>query len=232
MRRSGNGRKMRKEKQDYSHFLYHNGYCFSKSEMGAEKLEYVLCHHLRQPSLCNLPTHGLSPQYLLMRDLLLPLHMLLRNADQLHLHKLEIARERRKNNYKQNLLGTYSTLHPVMCLSNLTLIVAGLVGIPQVIKWYFSWSGQLVCRVLDIYFIMRERQGFQLRDYEDSLPKGLIQSKSLNRLRKSLDNAQNMRLDLFRLRKSVSNTSLECHLHRAIKANPIHSVLPRYQMPM
>lgn len=79
---------------------------------------------------------------------------------------------------------------------------------------------------------MRERQGFQLKDYEDSLPKALLQSKSLNRLRKSLDNAKNLGLDLFRMRKSVSNTSLECHLQRSIKAQPTRLMFQPQQMPL
>jgi hypothetical protein len=79
---------------------------------------------------------------------------------------------------------------------------------------------------------MRERQGVQLRDPEPSLTKDLLQSKSLNRLRKSLDNAKNMRLDLFRMRKSVSNTSLDCHLQRFIKSNPTSAVLPVGQIPL
>ncbi len=72
---------------------------------------------------------------------------------------------------------------------------------------------------------MRERQGTQLKKYEDSLPKALLQSKSLNRLRKSFDNAKNLGLDLFRIRKSVSNTSLECHLQRSIKVNPSRAMI-------
>lgn len=79
---------------------------------------------------------------------------------------------------------------------------------------------------------MRERQGVHLRDPEPSLTKDLLQSKSLNRLRKSLDNAKNMRLDLFRMRKSVSNTSLDCHLQRSIKSNPTSAVLPVGQIPL
>lgn len=79
---------------------------------------------------------------------------------------------------------------------------------------------------------MRERQGVQLRDPEPPLTKDLLQSKSLNRLRKSLDNAKNMRLDLFRMRKSVSNTSLDCHLQRSIKSNPTSAVLPVGQIPL
>lgn len=134
MRRPGSGRKMKKEKRDWNPCLHLNGYCCSKSEMGAEKLEYVLRDHLRQPSLRHLPTPGLPPQYLHLRDLLLPLHLLLRHAHQLHLHQREGARQRRQDHHKQSLLGTYSTLHPVMCLSNLTLILAGLAGVPQVIK--------------------------------------------------------------------------------------------------
>lgn len=141
MSRLGNGRRMKKEKQDCSHCLYHNGYCCSKSEMGAKKLEYVLRHHLRQSYLRNLPTHDLSAQYPHLRHLLLPLHMLLRNAHQFHLHNRESPRQRWQDNDKQNLLGTYTALHPVMCLSNLTLIVAGLVGVPQVIKWFFHVRG-------------------------------------------------------------------------------------------
>lgn len=79
---------------------------------------------------------------------------------------------------------------------------------------------------------MRERQGVHLRDPEPSLTKDLLQSKSLNRLRKSLDNAKNMRLDLFRMRKSVSNTSLDCHLQRSIKSNSTSAVLPVGQIPL
>jgi hypothetical protein len=79
---------------------------------------------------------------------------------------------------------------------------------------------------------MRERQGIHIRDPEPSLTKDLLQSKSLNRLRKSLDNAKNMRLDLFRMRKSVSNTSLDCHLKRFIKYNPTSAVLPVGQIPL
>ncbi len=87
MKRLGNGRKMKKERQDCSHCLYHNGYCCSKSEMGTKKLEYVLRHHIRQSSLRHLPTHGLSAEYPNLCHLLLPLHMLLRDADQFDLHQ-------------------------------------------------------------------------------------------------------------------------------------------------
>ncbi len=79
---------------------------------------------------------------------------------------------------------------------------------------------------------MRKRQGVHIRDPEPSLTKDLLQSKSLNRLRKSLDNAKNMRLDLFRMRKSVSNTSLDCHLQRSIKSNLTSAVLPVGQISL
>ena len=105
-------------------------------------------------------------------------------------------------------------------------------GRPASNQMILPCSRQLVCRVPDNYFIMRERLGFQLKEYENSLPKALLESKSLNKLRKSLDNAKNMRLDLFRMRKSVSNTSLECHLHHSVTANPNRPMFPPQQMPL
>ena len=87
-------------------------------------------------------------------------------------------------------------------------------------------------KCLFCYYIMRDRQRSIIKNTEDSLPKALLQSKSLNRLRKSLDNAKNLRLDLFRMRKSVSNTSLECHLHRSITAYPNRPMFSPQQMPL
>ena len=92
---------------------------------------------------------------------------------------------------------------------------------------------QLVCRVLDNYFIMREEQILINKDAVYSLPKDFLQLKSLNnRLKKSLIIRNICAWIYFWSRRSVSNTSLECNFHRFIAAKPSQVMFSPQQKPL
>ena len=87
-------------------------------------------------------------------------------------------------------------------------------------------------KCLFYYFIMLEEQRLINKDIVYSLPKDFLQLKSLNRLRKSLIMRNICVWIYFWSRRSASNTSLECHLHRSITANPNRPMFSPQQMPL
>lgn len=74
--------------------------------MEPKELEHVLRHYIWQSHMRCLSAHGIHAKHIQLRHFLRASGLLLRYADQLDLHKLEIGGKGRQDNNQPHLLGS------------------------------------------------------------------------------------------------------------------------------